>query len=30
MSKMLDVTLWALSVWAWFAAKRDTCRWHFV
>jgi len=27
---MLDMTLWALSVWGWFAAKRDTCRWHFV
>jgi len=27
MSKMLDVTLWALSVWGWFAAKRDSCWW---
>jgi len=30
MSKMLDMTLWDLSVWGWFAGKRDTCRWHFV
>jgi len=27
---MFDVTLWALSVWGWFAAKRDTCRWAFA
>ena len=24
---MFDVTLWTLSVWGWFAAKRDSCWW---
>jgi len=27
MSKMLDMTLWILSVRGWFAAKRDSCWW---
>jgi len=27
MSKMLDMTLRAFSVWGWFAAKRDSCWW---
>jgi len=27
MSKMLNVPLWALSVWGWCAGKRGSCWW---